>query len=597
MADEIISSNEQYYDVSNYKDEIQAFIKSKRDDLDVSSNMEKQFNRLYKSVFLGGEESDVERFPHCADMFKTYKSAIIDSCLSGYSALVEVTGNDAPSMLKAPELKQTMIEQFKQMSLLEDLSGSPLDDWILKGETVSFIKLTTKKENYRIKQSVTDATTGEKLMSFTMKEGVSYDVLSIERIDPLDFFVDAFDYKKDPLGCTKIIRSWISPKELLSSDAYPLINKDEKIAIIQSVGKNGKGGWTNNFWSGFPYQRTQTTQTDKDAIEVLTFYGDFITSDNKQLHNIKAITIGNKIAYADYNPVSINRIIYAPYTVDRMTHRGISPMACATPINTLINRATDMFLQNLEDVSVPMLLYPKGSINQNQVKEAREKKQLEYNNLDNPPEFWAPPVAATAGLNLIQLVLDQNKNVLGLNGYLGGDTSGAVRTARESAIINQKTNARMRVETDVFSYRYLLNLFNTFYTFNRELALAVNNPLAPIYSDPELNISISTNASRADKEGELNRLMQMLQLPISQMIFSNLTPEQVVIAVRYLMAKAELTDADNLLELFDSQGNPQYPVDPNEMQSMGNQNGANPNGSPSQDTSGYPTDIYNNEEI
>ena len=47
--------------------------------------------------------------------------------------------------------------------------------------------------------------------------------------------------------------------------------------------------------------------------------------------------------------------------------------------------------------------------------------------------------------------------------------------------------------------------------------------------------------------------MQMLQLPIAQMIFSNLQPDQIVLAVRYLMAKAELTDADNLLELIDSQ--------------------------------------------
>ena len=50
-------------------------------------------------------------------------------------------------------------------------------------------------------------------------------------------------------------------------------------------------------------------------------------------------------------------------------------------------------------------------------------------------------------------------------------------------------------------------------------------------------------------------LMQMLQLPIAQMIFSNLTPQQTVLALRYLMAKAGLKDADNLLELVDSNGN------------------------------------------
>jgi len=68
------------------------------------------------------------------------------------------------------------------------------------------------------------------------------------------------------------------------------------------------------------------------------------------------------------------------------------------------------------------------------------------------------------------------------------------------------------------------------------------------------------------------------------MIFSNLTPQQTVLAVRYLMAKAGLKDADNLLELedeegqttqlmpMDSDGNPippeQPPLDNNQQQMM-----------------------------
>ena len=103
----------------------------------------------------------------------------------------------------------------------------------------------------------------------------------------------------------------------------------------------------------------------------------------------------------------------------------------------------------------------------------------------------------------------------------------------------------------------------SFYAFNRELALSLEQPLEEIYSDVKLRVSISTNASRADKEGELQRLMSMLQLPIAQMIFSNLQPDQVVLAVRYLMAKAELHDADNLLELIDTDtGEPNLPDTP-----------------------------------
>ena len=123
----------------------------------------------------------------------------------------------------------------------------------------------------------------------------------------------------------------------------------------------------------------------------------------------------------------------------------------------------------------------------------------------------------------------------------------------------------------------MLPLFTCFYCFNRELAIAYDNPLYPIYSDPNLKISISTNASKADEEGEFQRLMNMLQLPISQMIFSNLKPDQVLIAVRYWMAKAQLDDADNLLELFDADGNPTTYVDDTQQQQQQQQQQGPPN--------------------
>ena len=566
MNDETITTKQEWYDVTKYKDEIQQFVKGKRAELDVTSNMEKTYNTLYRIVYAGTEEGDVERFPYAAESFKIYKSALIESCLQGYSALLEISGNDGQSTLKTPQLKQVMTDQFKGMALLEKLSGDTLDDWILKGEAVSFIKLKTNREEYRVRQVVTDENTGEEIIKFSLKQGVSYDNLEIERIDPLDFFVDGVEYQKDPIGCTKIVRSYIDAKTLLTSDAYPLLTTEDKRGIIERANKNGNG--LNYFSWGTHTSRTGYSRTDKEQIEVLTFYGDFITSDNKVLCNIKATLVGNQIAFCKYNGVSTQRIIYAPYKIDRLTHRSISPLASTQPVNKLANRAIDMFLKNLDDVSNPWLLYQKGTISKQQVKEARKNKELEYIDNGAAPQFWTPNPAPVQGLDLINMIVEQSKNTLGLNQYMAGDTSGSVRTARESAILFQKANARMRVETDVFSYRFMLPLFNSFYAFNRELALVAQNPLNPIYADETLNVSISTNASRADKEGEMQRLMQMLQLPIAQMIFSNLQPDQVVLAVRYLMAKAELTDGDNLLELIDSAGNPTEYVDPQQQMDM-----------------------------
>lgn len=555
MNDETITVKEQYYDLTKYKDEVASFVVKKRNDLDVTSKMRSMYDSLRDVIFAGGTTADKERFPHAAEMFKIYKSAIIASSLEGYSALVDIAGLDAYSELKVPELKKVMTDQFKSMSLLEKLSADTVDDWILKGEAVSFIKLKTNKEEYRMKETLTDATTGEPVIKFTMKEVVSYDDIVIERIDPLDFYVDAVDYQNDPRGCAKIVRSWISSKKLLTSDAYPLLSQQDKDDIITGAGKNGTKTYFD--WSRqSSNMSTDRNRTNADNIEVLTYFGDYITSDNKVLINIKATVINERIADIKYCGVSTNRIIYAPYKIDDYTHRSICPIAVVKPVNTLVNRVTDLFIQNLEDISDPIMLAEKGSISFQQSEEARNKKFLEYVSVDGQvPQFWTPPVANANGLSLIESILNQSKNVLGLNNYLAGNTDGSVRTAEESSILFRGANTRMRVETDVFNYNYMLSLFTAFYAFNRELALAAGRPLDPIYEDEKLKVSISTNASRADREGELNRLMTMLNLPLTQMIFSNLQPDQVLIAVRYLMAKAGLTDADNILELVDDQIN------------------------------------------
>lgn len=560
MPDEKLTIKQQWYDLSKYKDEIASFVKTKRVQLNINSKAEENYNKFYRSVFSGAEESDKERYPHMAELFKVYKSAILESSLPGYSALLVIQGDDAYSTMKVPELRNAMLDQFKSMSLLERLSGDYVDDWILKGETAAFLKYKETKEEWRMKQTVEDGETGEKLMSFTLKEGVTYEDIDIERIDPFDLFIDAIDYDRDPLGCVKVVRSYIDAKTLLTSDAYPLLTKEDKEAILnKQQTRNGSDSNLYFRWDIAEDPKRTMARTNRDQIEVLTFYGDYITDDYKVLSNIKAVVIDGRAAEIKYNDSSTPRIIYAGYKIDRQTHRGISPLCSGLPINRLVNKAVDLFIKNLDDVANPIMMWQKGTFNKMQAREARKNRELEFTSLEQKPEFFAPPMVGQNGIPIIQMLLDENKNMLGLNSYMAGDASGAVRTAEESAILFQKANARMRVETDVFSYRFMLPLFVSFYGLNRELAIAFEHPLKEIYADEQLKVTISTNAAKADKEGELNRLMQMLNLPIAQMIFSNLSPQQIIVAVRYLMAKADLNDADNLLELVDSEGNTNTP--------------------------------------
>jgi len=597
---------EDWYDIKKYSDEIKNYIVDRRSDLSHHSDMYRNYNILYKSIYSGARGTDKQRYTTSKEMFNVYKSALIEGCIPGYSALMDIEGRNPHSVLLAPEVKSAMIEQFKSIALVEKLSDQILFDWILKGEAVAFIKLKQTTEKYREKEVLSDAESKEPLISFKVETGVTYEDLEIEVIDPLDFYVDAMDYKKDPKGCPKIIRSFISSRELLTNKTnYPMLSEQDKKDIIKKVNKNG---------IGYPYtysnassvtQDFSFSKTNEKQIEVLTYRGDYVTDDGKLLTNIKAIVVENKIAFLDYSGVDSLQIVYAPYVIDRETHRGVSPLCSTIPLNDLANRCVDLFLSNLDEVSNPILMYPAGSLPNNERRNFREKRELEYiDTLGGKLEWFTPPEISPNGVTLLNIILNQNKDMLGLNNYISGDTSGSVRTAQESQILFQKANARMRVETDVFSYKFLLPLVSSFYAFNRELALAVKHPLKDIYADPELMISISTGASKADKEGERMRLMEMLNLPIAQMMFSNFTPEQVAIALRYLMAKTDLKDMDNLLELFDDEGNPQYPtteedvVEPSTQRELTQGDVVNQEdltGNPIEEESNIMMEEYNNE--
>lgn len=553
---ENIVIKEKWYDLNKYGDEIAGFIKDRKNCLGQQSRMWNTYKILYSSIFTGAESTDLKQnYPFLKEMYNTYISTLIEACLPGYSALFTADPRNASTVLLAPHLKSVMTNQFKSIALIENLTANTLPDWVCKGEAVFFMRLKQTTEEYREKEVVSDLETGEELLDFKVKTYVTYSDIVLDTIDPLDFYVDAIDYKKDPRGSVKIIRSYISARDLLTDKTnYPKLTAEQKRTIIQKKATNKEYPNEVNV-NADDYSQAKTAA---NQIEVLTYMGDYVTKDGLLLTNIKALTVEGELAYLEYNPVDTCQIIYAPYFVDKETHRGISPLASVIPLNVLSNRCIDLFVSNLDQVSNPILLYTAGALPLNEEYTYKKTRKMEYNDgISTKPEWYAPPEISPNGMNLLQTLLSQQKEVLGLNRYMSGDTSGAVRTAQESQILFQKANARMRVETDVFSYNVLLPLITAFYSFNRELALAADNPLDDIYANPELAVTISTGASKADSEGELQRLMQILNLPaISQPIFQWCAESNnIPLAIRYLFSKFGLTDADNILGLLKNPNN------------------------------------------
>ena len=75
MNDEVITSKEQWYDLTKYKDEVAQFVTKKKADLDNISKMKHDYESMYRIIFSGAERADIERFPFAAEMYKVYKAA------------------------------------------------------------------------------------------------------------------------------------------------------------------------------------------------------------------------------------------------------------------------------------------------------------------------------------------------------------------------------------------------------------------------------------------------------------------------------------------------------------------------------------------
>ena len=77
MIDETITTKQEWYDLTKYKQEVESFVRSRQVELDVTSTMSDTYDKFYASVYSGTVEADTERYPHAAESFKVYKSAII----------------------------------------------------------------------------------------------------------------------------------------------------------------------------------------------------------------------------------------------------------------------------------------------------------------------------------------------------------------------------------------------------------------------------------------------------------------------------------------------------------------------------------------
>lgn len=523
-------------ELMKYKDEFEGLFLSKITDLD---NKTSYMKRVYDAINRELEGDTNSEYSTFINLYKQLKTSYISNTCLGYDSLFSILALNGESELLAPELRKQLKVDLRKADALFKLQTEFIDDMFQCGACVARIGMHEKQEKSSTKVKVTDDIGNEEIK---LKIDIlsSEDVYTIDRISPLDFLVDAEDYKRDPLGAIKIVRNYLDVPTLMSMGGIELLGEECKKEIAQK-------------YSDVIYNTmSNTTNTAQRRIKQYTWEGDFTSCDGTVFKNIRGVLIDNKLAKLEYQIINECKYVYQPYSISKKYNREYSPLINLVRLGNLSTKTIKLNLGYLNDILNPIVLFKKKMIDFLNIKNKNygESRQLEINDkatVEDYPKYLTPPPISSGGLDLLSSLTQNTRDTYGINDYNMG-TMGSVRTASESVILNNATNRRTAVEVIPFS-NFIKNLVSSFYMVKRNVALASESD--SIYGNTELRVYIDNLETLTSNYDDFSKLMQLLSIPaIGTQLLANATEEQKITITRYLASKAGVTDIDSMLDLI-----------------------------------------------
>lgn len=439
---------------------------------------------------------------------------------------------------------------------MESLDKTAIN-WAIKGEGAFY--LCWKEEYYQQTTEVSNEYINEEgdLVSETVK--VREDVptfmgVDVKEIDPHNLFFDK-SQRNDWNNCKKIYRDFVPLEEILANKSYNL-TPDEKKELRELVNKQDNDIDT---FDGKPCD--ENTKIYRGTIEVLEFEGTYTLPDSTEtLRRMEATVIAGKyLAKFQESDKPQSPYVWAAYMERPDTGRGQSPLKIPSILNSVQNMCMDLVMRCYFLISNPPFLAPDGAFVQD-IK-VEPGKPIYYNNMDLTQAPQRLDFSqGLSGYQMIDFFRQKAQNATGVNQYMQGSMDSSVRTASEASYIHAGASMRIAREAYKFSHNLIYKLVRLFALYKKVFDTTdrqvkdENGNFVNIDAEVRsgnYKFIIGGAQSVVSREGETQKIFQLLGLPGIQTITQAITPDAAAELLKWAMNRLNLQGTEQISEMLD----------------------------------------------
>lgn len=489
------------------------------------------------------------------EQYKTYSSAIQQTCYPDYRAMVDIEGLDLRSNALASAYKSSLIYDWDNIDLMSTIDKTA-QDWCIKGESALYVYW--KEEYYQQTETVNNEYIDpETLEVVTEKIRVRENVpvfkgVDVKRIDPHNLFFDNTQVD-DWDNCRKIYRDFVPLETILANTSYKL-TPEEKTKLKELVKSTDKDLIQEDV--------NCDTKVVGNTIEVLEFEGTFTLPDSTEtLRRIEATVIaGQFLAKFQESDRPKSPYIWNAYLKRPDTGRGQSPLKIPAILNSVQNMCMDLVMKCYLLMVNPPFLAPTGAFPQGI--NIKEGMPIYYNltDLEQSPQRLDFS-QGLSGYNMIDFLKNRAQNATGINQYMQGSNGGTVRTASEASYIQAGASMRIAREAFLFTHyivRKLIRLFalykKVFDTNDKEVRTEDGDY---VVVDEEIRngnyrFLIGGANSVVTREAETQKIIQMMTLPVVQSLSQVMAPPQASELLKWIMNRLNLQGTEQVVQMLDN---------------------------------------------
>lgn len=382
------------------------------------------------------------------EQFETYAAQLKNRCATNIDTIFGVEGNTEQDQKNAVIFKSFLEDKLEKMEYLS-IYPEGIKDFIEKGGFYTFVKWNKEiKEGKRTvkfdldtnKEATPESVNVEERR--IIKEVVVKDEAQVTNLDPFSVVYDK-NRVNDWDKCSKIIKTWMNPHDILAVEDYK-ISKETK-AILEKIAKSTPDE------SLVTEEEISQNAVNGNMVEVLDFWGDYLAPDGKYLNNWHIVVVGRlEVVCFEKNPILINPITRCVFKVHPRTKREISPLAIAVLLN---NTKSDIYRKIIRslDYALNPCHVTNGKFGLEGEEEAAPGRVIELVNGTEDVRILYSINGQGLPVNMEAMPMLDNdiESATGINKYLTGDSSGEkVDFATEANGIMGGSQVRVNKEVD-----------------------------------------------------------------------------------------------------------------------------------------------------